>query len=380
MNVEELRKDFPITQECAWLNHAAHTPPSNRVVGAMIDYLRKLQHEPKYSAELGQIRDQVRQLAARLINAEPEEIAFIQNTSTGISIAATSLDLKPGDNVVFTDMEYPANAYPWMNLERQKGVEARIIPNREGGLTLEDLEKYVDSNTKVVAVSSVEFLTGFRTDLKKIGEFCKERGIYFVVDAIQSLGMLPMDVKACQIDILATGGQKWLMGPGGIGFFYCRKDLIEKLTPIFAGASSVINAEEFLDYDLTFLPDARRFQTGSGNTVGMVGLGATVSFFLEVGVENIEKWTLYLTGLLAEQLQKYDYKILSSLNPERRSAILTFGVDDVNRAAIALKENNVVISVRGDGKGNRYIRVSPHCYNTEDEVLKVVDVLNKLRD
>jgi len=147
----------------------------------------------------------------------PEEIALAQNTAEGINIAAHAIPFQPGDNVIFCNMEYPANVYVWMNLER-RGVEARIVPNREGGLALDDLEQYLDQRTRVMAVSSVEFLTGFRTDLKGMGELCRARGIYFVVDGIQSLGVIPPDVKECHIDMLSCGGPKWLLGPCGQGY------------------------------------------------------------------------------------------------------------------------------------------------------------------
>jgi len=156
----------------------------------------------------------LRQVLGRLINASPEEIALVQNTAEGINIAAHAIPFQPGDNVIFCDMEYPANVYPWMNLER-RGVEVRIVPNREGGLALDDLEATIDQRTRVVAASSVEFLTGFRNDLQSIGELCRAKGIYFVVDGIQSLGVIPLDVRKCQIDMLSCGGPKWLMGPCG---------------------------------------------------------------------------------------------------------------------------------------------------------------------
>jgi selenocysteine lyase/cysteine desulfurase len=312
---------------------------------------------------------ELRQALGQLINASPEEIAFVQNTAEGINIAAHAIPFQPGDNVIFCDMEYPANVYPWMNLER-RGVEVRIIPHREGGLALDDLEEYVDERTRVVAVSSVEFLTGFRNDLKGIGELCKAKGIYFVVDAIQSLGVIPLDVRECQIDMLSCGGPKWLMGPCGLGFFFCRRELIEEMVPAYAGADCVMGAENFRDYDLTFLPNAKRFEPGTGNYVGKVGLLASVTLLLEIGIEEIQRWTLHLTDVLIEDLQRRGYQIASCLRPEHRSAIISFPTPDVKAAYEKLIANKVIVSLR-----ENYIRVSPHCYNTEEEVLRVGQVL-----
>jgi selenocysteine lyase/cysteine desulfurase len=311
----------------------------------------------------------LRRTLSQLIHASPEEIAFVQNTAEGINVAAHAIPFEAGDNVIFCDMEYPANVYPWMNLGR-RGVEVRIVPNREGGLALDDLEEAVDERTKAVAVSSVEFLTGFRNDIKGIGKLCRARGIYFVVDGIQSLGVVPLDVRECQIDMLSCGGPKWLMGPCGLGFFFCRRELIEEVIPAYAGATSVVDFLNFRDYDLTFLPDARRFEIGTPNLVGMVGLLASVSLLMEVGIEEIQRWTLHLTDVLIEDLQRRGYPIASCLWPEHRSAIISFPTPDVKADYEKLIANKAIVSLR-----ENYIRVSPHCYNTEEEVLQVGEVL-----
>jgi selenocysteine lyase/cysteine desulfurase len=307
---------------------------------------------------------------AWLINAAPEEIAFVQNTGLGLNIIANALPLKAGDNVIFCDMEFPTNVYPWVNL-RRKGVEERCIPNDQGGLTVNALEKYADGHTRVVAVSSVEFLTGFKSDLQALGTWCKEHGAYFVVDAIQSLGAAPLDVRACQIDFLACGGPKWLMGPPGLGFLYCRHELLDELAPPFAGCISVVGWEDWRDYDLTFLPDAHRFEIGTPNMIGQVGLLAAVRFLMEAGIPAIERWTLHLTDLLIEDLQQRGYGIASNLARKRRSAIVSFRVPgDVDAAFQKLTDAKVIISKR-----EQYIRVSPHCYNTEEEIARVGEVL-----
>ena len=372
MNLNELRREFPLTEECTFLDHAATSPLPGRTRAAMIRFIEKRCFVRQTWEEYETLDQDLRQALAQLINASPEEIAFVQNTAEGINIAAHTIPFQPGDNVIFCDMEYPANVYPWMNLGRH-GVEARIVPHREGGLALDDLEEHIDQRTSAVAVSSVEFLTGFRNDLRSIGELCKLKGLYFVVDGIQSLGVIALDVGEFHIDMLSCGGPKWLLGPCGLGFLYCRRQLLEEMIPAYAGATSVVDFLNFRDYDLTFLPDARRFELGTPNLVGMVGLLASVSLLLEVGIEKIHRWTLHLTDVLIEDLQKRGYQIASCLRPEHRSAIVSFHTPDVKADYQTLVANKVIVSLR-----ENYIRVSPHGYNTEEEVLRVGQVLGGL--
>ncbi|MCD6555371.1 MAG: aminotransferase class V-fold PLP-dependent enzyme [Anaerolineae bacterium] len=373
IDVEKLRAEIPATEEYAYLNHAVVSPLPRRVSEAVARFVADRGLEPRFYTRWQELEDMFRQAAARLIHAEPEEITFVHSTAEGLNAVAQSLPLAAGDNVVLCDVEYPANVYPWMNLA-SKGVETRIIPHREGGLSIEDLEEAVDDHTRVVTVSSVEFLTGFHNDLARIGTLCRERGIYFAVDAIQSLGMIPMDVRAYGIDFLAAGGYKWLMGPLGTGLLYVRQELIEQLRPVYVGASSVVGGKGFLDYDLTFQPDATRFKLGTINKAGMAGLLVATEFLMAVGIEAIEARTRHLTDVLIADLQRRGYEIASCLRPERRSAIVSFVVPDPQTACATLHEQGVIVAPR-----EGYIRVAPHFYNTEAEVLRVGDVLGDAR-
>lgn len=361
-----------VTSVSAFLDHAAISPLPRRVRDAMVSYLDdRLITLGMMDREEEGIPDRLRRTVARLINAAPEEIAIVQNTSHGLNLVAQSLPFRPGDNIIFCDMEFPSNVYPWMLLERQKGVEARCVPHDRGGLTVEVLEAHADRRTRAVAVSSVEFLTGFRTDLAAIGEWCRAHGAYFIVDGIQSLGAIPMDVRALGIDFLACGGPKWLMGPVGVGFLYCRRELLEEMSPPMAGCISVVNWQEWRQYDLTFLPDAHRFDLGGSNLVGMTGLMTAIELLLETGIENIHRHTLYLTERLIADLQRRGYPVVSNLDPAHRSAIVSFAVSgDVRAAHARLREAKVAVSLR-----ESYIRVSPHGYNTEEEVMRVGEVL-----
>ncbi|HEY73483.1 MAG: hypothetical protein B6I35_00560 [Anaerolineaceae bacterium 4572_32.2] len=369
-NVEALRAAFPVTKHCTYLNHAAVAPLPNPVRAAMSKFITDrgamFGRERRYET----ISDDLRGVLAWLINGTPEEIALVQNTSEGLNIVANGLPLQAGDNVIFCDMEFPSNVYPWMNLQR-KGVKTRCIPHDGGGLTVEALERHADEHTRVVTVSAVQFLTGFKSDLPALGTWCQEHEAYFVVDGIQALGVAPVDVQACQIDFLSCGGPKWLMGPKGQGFIYCREELLDEILTPFAGCVSVAGWENWRDYNLTFLPDARRFELGSANTIGQIGLLAAVRFLMEVGIPSIEQWTLQLTDLLIAILKQHNYAIASNLNPKRRAAIVSFSAPgDVDKVFQKLTDAKVVVSRR-----EQYIRISPHCYNTEEEIVRVGKVL-----
>jgi selenocysteine lyase/cysteine desulfurase len=371
--VETLRAAFPVVKHCTYLNHAAMAPLPGPVRTAMCKYIADrgvtFGREPRYE----HVSNDLRAVLAWLINGAPEEIAFVQNTSEGLNIIANALPLHPGDNVIFCDMEFPANVYPWMNLQR-RGIEARCISHTGGGLTVEALEKHADEHTRVVAASSVEFLTGFKNDLQALGTWCREHEAYFVVDGIQSLGVAALDVQTCQIDFLACGAPKWLMGPEGQGFIYCRQELLNTLCSPFAGALSVVGGNDprnFRRYNLNPLPDARRFELGTPNVVGHVGLLAAVRFLMEVGIPAIERWTLQLTDLLIEDLQQRGYEIASNLESRHRSAIVSFSVPgDIDEAYRRLADAKVVVSRR-----EQYIRVSPHCYNTAEEIARLGQTL-----
>ena len=228
-----------------------------------------------------------------------------------------------------------------------------------------------------MAVSTVEFVTGFRNDVVAIGEWCKARGIWFVVDGIQSLGAAPIDVKAAHIDALASGGHKWMLGPMGAGFLYVNRDRLEELAPPFAGAVSVVNAENFLDYNLTFQPNAHRFELGVPNMIGVAGLGASLGVLLALDIQAIEEWTLCLTDLLLQELDRLGYCPIVSRNPKHRSAIVSFctpNAEDVGEASQRLTAANVIHTIRS---GN--VRLGVHAFNSEDDMRAVIDALGPAR-
>lgn len=376
MSFDDFRDQFPLVSEYTFMNHAATSPLPTCVVRAMENHLFRRQYHPKYRDELRSSIEEARATMAVLINASPDEIAFVENTATGISIAANGLPLKPGDEIILTDMEYPANVYPWVNLER-KGIKVRIIPNHMGGLDIDVLKAVVNERTKVVTVSSVEFLSGYRTDLAAMGAFCRQRGIYFVVDAIQSLGVIPMDVRASQIDLMATGGPKWLLGPRGQGFLFSRREVVDEISPVLTGAGGVVGKEDYLNYDMTFLSDASRFHIGTLNQAGIAGLKAAVEMLMKVGIAKIESRVLELTDVLIKELQERGYPIFSNLQPQHRSGIVTFEAADAEATCAKLSAHNVIVCHRCDASRRKFVRVSPHGYNNEEDIAPFLEVLDK---
>jgi cysteine desulfurase / selenocysteine lyase len=377
MNLEtmNLKEEFPITENRIFFDHAKVSPLPNRVRQAVNAFVEdtSLFGTVNYSDWMAKV-ESVRASFARLIHADVSEVAFVKNTSEGISIVANGLDWKPGDNVVIPDIEFPANVYPWWNLKRL-GVETRFVPAIDGRVLFDDLVARVDSRTRILSVSSVECNSGFRNDLNRIGTFCKEKGILFCVDAIQSLGVLPMDVKRDHIDFLAADGHKWLLSIEGLGGFYISAKAMEKIHPAVVGWNSVINAYDFMNYDFTLRPDAQRFEEGSFNTMSIMAFGAALSLFHEVGVDNIERRVMSLGDRIIEGLQRRNFKILNSVIPEERSGSISFnGEMDLEKFSDYAADNQVSLTVR-----NGMVRLSPHFYNRESEIDRFFDLLDRFR-
>jgi cysteine desulfurase / selenocysteine lyase len=372
----DYRKLFPITERVTFLNHAGTAPIGLHTEEAVAAFAAQRARQPfdLLSSELQHIHRRLREQLASLINAaRPDEIVLLPSTSVAINTAANSLPLRAGDNVIVLDGDYPADIYPWHNLAR-RGVEVRLLPAEHGGLALDTLLAHIDGRTRVVNISSVMFASGFYNDLQAVGQICAERGIFFVVDATQSVGLLPMDVQALQIDMLACSAHKWLLGEVGTCLFYCRHGLIEQLQPgAYVGTYSVVDAHNYLEYDFTLQPNAERFNLGNPNWQGIVTLAASLRLLAEIGVEAIGTRVLALTDLLIDDLRRRGYPVRSSLDPSRRSGIVIVEVNEPKAAHAGLLEQGIVTAIRGAG-----IRISPHFYNSEDEVLRVGTALDRL--
>ena len=374
MFLDKWRTEFPVTKSYVYMNHAGVAPLSNRVRHAMSGFVEDATVNGAVNVESWtETVESCRSVAAQLINADATEIAFMKNTTQGILIAANGIDWQAGDNVVTTAVEFPANVYPWWRLKERHGVETRMVPEREGRIYLEDIVAAIDDQTRVVTISHVEFASGFRNYIKAIGEMCRERDIWFVVDAIQSLGAIEVDVKSSCVDILAADGHKWLLAPEGAAIFYCANDKLERLINTNVGWASVVNPREFLDYDLTQKPDATRFEEGSYNTVGLYGLKAAIELLLEINVSNIESYILELTAGLMKGLDSKGYRVITPKQDSERAGIVVFESDQHTPAELyaMLNERNIITAERGSG-----VRVSPHFYNTESEIADLLEVLS----
>jgi cysteine desulfurase/selenocysteine lyase len=359
-----------------YLNNASTGPIPRRSIEAS-DRVTRARAEPfrVNDAENFATLARARELAARLIGATPAEIALMVNTTYGINLAARALGLAAGDVVVLSDREFPANVYPWMALERDLGVTVRRLPCVDG---LPDepalLRAIADPAVKVVAVSWVQFATGWRADLAAIGRRCRERGVFLVVDAMQGLGAATLDVNACMIDVLACGGQKWLMSPWGTGFTWVRRELVERMAPHAVGWMAVQGSDDFTrltDYDLTWRDDARRFEVITLPFQDFAGLAASLELIHELGPANIERHVTMLADAIVERASaSRSAALVTPADPARRAGIVSIRPADAPLASRRLAAAGVSHSLR---EGN--IRLSPHCYNTLGEIDHALAVL-----
>ncbi|MEK6300707.1 MAG: aminotransferase class V-fold PLP-dependent enzyme [Acidobacteriota bacterium] len=370
---ETIRSLFPITENYIYMNHAAVSPLSTRVRDAMANLADDvMRHGTAHYEDWYRTYDEVRSSAAKLVNARPREIAFVRNTSDGISTVANGLDLREGDNVVTCDVEFPSNIYPWMRLGEERGLKLKLAPERDGRIDAGELLSLVDDRTRVVTISWVQFGSGFRSDLARIGKFCRERGIFFMVDAIQGLGALKLDVERDYVDAFAADAHKYLLGPEGAALLYVSDRVIDRVKPTVVGWTSVKDYERYLDYDLAYREGALRFECGSLNTVGVYGLGAAIDLFLEVGPERIEEYVLGLSSYLAERLAGKGYQVAGSQNPGETSAVVTCTHEKHSAANLSrvLRAKNIITAPRV-----KRLRIAPHFYNTRDEVDRLIDAL-----
>lgn len=372
MDIQAIRAEFPITRNYNFLDHAAVAPIPQRAINAVRTYLDRIanfvhvQGSPYLQAETA------RSLTAKLLNADPDEITFIKNTSEGIAFVANGLHFSTGDNIVTSAVEFPANIYPWMNLQSH-GVRLKMIPEDHGRVPVERICEAIDGRTRVVAVSAVQFASGFRADLAELGRVCQEKGVLLCVDAIQALGCVPIDVRKLNIDFLSADGHKWLLGPEGAGVFYCRRELLRHLRPSTVGWLCMKHAEDFSHYQFEFRDDARRFDSGAYNLAGIHGLGGSLELLLEVGIDQVWAQVRQLTDRLVEGVREKGYRVISSRRPGESSGIVAFASDrhDPEKLRQHLKaEHRIIIAVRA----NR-LRVSPHFYNTLDEIEHLLRVL-----
>lgn len=368
---DSIRGQFPVTGNLVYFNHAAVGPLSTRACEAMERHARDQRdfgalHWRDWYGEY----DLLRAAAARMLGSQPDEVAILKNTSEGISFVAEGLRWKEGDNAVTTALEFPSNWTPWKRLER-RGIECRVaaLP------TVEAIEPLVDARTRVVTVSSVAFHNGFVADLEEIGSFCASRGVRFCVDAIQSVGMLPIDVRRAKIDFLAADGHKWMCGPEGAALFYVAAERREELEVLESGWTNIDRQGKFLDCPVGLLPDARRFEAGSLNTNGIYGLRAALELLLETGMDAVAKRAVAVASALADGFEAIGWTVHSP-RPVR-SAIIGATPPPVEKSLLwfhrQLEQKGVICAPR-----EGMLRFSPHFYNDEGEVDRVIEALRAI--
>jgi len=370
--------EFPWTADTIYLNNASIGPIPERTRRALDEFTAKrtaphLLPDRELFAGLAAARLGV----AQLINADPSEIALATNTGFGLHLAARALPLKAGDTVLLSDKEFPANVYPWLLL-REQGIKVEMAHCRPEGWPDEEhlLERLRDPTVRVLAVSFVQFSNGYRVDLKKLGAACRANGTFLVVDGIQGVGNSVLDVRETPIDILSCGGQKWLLSPWGSGFVYVRKELIASLEPTITGWMAFEGTDDFsrlTEYNPTFRSDARRFEMITLPYQDFVGMTTSLGLLLEIGVRDVAEVTRAMHDPVVKWAQENDVRIASPLDERHRSAILCVAPPKAVEAYHGMKRARVVCSLREGA-----IRLSPHCYNTMEEMEKVIEVLDDL--
>jgi cysteine desulfurase/selenocysteine lyase len=368
-----LRDLFPVTRRFAYLNHASVAALPQPVVEAMTGYLtERAMKGGEALTDWDDDVERIRRLVAQFIGAHRDEIVFTGSISHGLNIVAAGLDWQPGDNLICAETEFIANVYPWTNL-RRRGVEVRFAPAHANRILVKDVAALMDSRTRLVAISFVEFGTGYRNDLDALAHLCRERGVHLCVDGIQGLGALQFSVDQTPVDFFAGHAAKWMLGPTGAAFLYVRRELLSHLEPVMAGWRAVVHRDDYFRYDSPLREGGERFEPGSLNPVGLVGLEAAIELLLSVDLAEIEARILALTDDLIEGLQARGCLITTPIAHRReRSGIVCFRCPGLNPKALAdrLRAAGVIISLRGD-----VIRVSPHFYNTRDDLERLLEIL-----
>jgi selenocysteine lyase/cysteine desulfurase len=378
MTLAALRDHFPHLEHQTYLNHAAVSPVS-RPVREAIDAHVAERHGAAPDAPIANfesfqsVAGEAKERAATVLGTDPGRVEFVPNTSAGLNVLARGLDWQEGDRVVVPDGAFPTNVYPFLNLEDQ-GVAVDFVPTDEGAYTVENVERTLRPETRLLSVSWVHFLSGFRADLEALGALCETHDVIFCVDAIQGLGALQIDVEAAGIDFLATGGHKWLMADQGVGLLYCDEGLQDRLQPPTGWLHGPVDWENLNDYALTFHDDARRFRTGTLNSVGIVALHAALGLYLDAGPAWCEERVLDLSTTLADELTARDLPRYGTDDPAHASGIVTVEPDAPEVLFDHLKERGITGAVR-----NRKLRLAPTYYNNEADLEVVLDAVDQFR-
>lgn len=374
---EELRRhEFPVAQDKIFLAHAGDCPLPRRVSEAITKYARQCTTGDQETIIYPMILNEGRKLAAQLLNCQPDEVAFVGPTSLALSFIASGLKFRKGDNVLIYFEDYPSNVYPWLALADQ-GIEVRLLNTRGlGAIRPRDVVGQLNEGTRMVALASCHFISGFRIDYQAIGEALHQRNILFCVDAIQTLGAFATTTE--NVDLLAADAHKWLLGPCGAGIMYVRRSVQDRVTPPIYGWNNVRCPSFVAQEQIVFRNGSQKYEAGTHNLLGIVGLVAAMELILEVGVENISRELLRKRSWLVPALQQKGYTVLQADSPaESASCIVSFFKpgSDLTPSHQKLLDAGIVTSLRVDRTGQKYIRLSPHFYNTDAELRRVLALL-----
>jgi cysteine desulfurase/selenocysteine lyase len=368
---------FPVTQKRIFLAHAGVAPlpgPAVEALKAGAEAASYGQESTDFMADI----EAIRRVGARLINANSDEVALLGPTSLGLNLVAHGLRWQPGDEVVCYPDDYPANVYPWQALAAQGVRIVPLQPERVGEITPELVLKALTPHTRLVALASCHFLSGFRLDYESIAEDLHRRGVLFCLDAIQSLGATTIDVR--HIDFLAADSHKWMLGPLGAGIFYVKRKHFETLRPTLVGAWNVRSPGFIAQPEIAFEDTARRYEPGALNMLALQGMAASLEMILGIGVKQIEARLLDLRAYAEDRLLIRGFRVLGHANRRlQKSGIITIAFEDPATGvahARNLKENRIDISLRQTRSGTSCIRLSPHFYNTEAEIEEVIKILS----
>ena len=373
--IEKARSCFPYLKKgIIYFNHASTAPISTRMKMRIEDFINERSEDAldNYWA-FKAVADETKEMIGEMINCSGERIAFLDNTANGLIWLATGIDWNPGDRIILNDVEFPANVYPFLQL-KEKGVVVDFIKSTNGIVTANEIIDAIQPRTKLISVSFVQFLSGYKIDLEKIGKVCKEKGIIFSVDSIQGLGAIRLNVEKDNIDFLANGTQKWLLGLQGLAFIYVRKELQDKMKSAPIGWLAVKNAWNLLDFDLTPKETAERFQPGTLNNLGIYAFNTSMKLFREFSFDEIEKQVLSNSKYFIDELAKIGYESpLHTLSEKHLSGIVSFRSENAKNIFEILSQKKIVCSLR-----EGYIRFAPHFYNTKQDIDYVVYALKSI--
>ena len=396
MDTQAIRQQFPGLRDKVFLDSACVSLAPRCAVEAVQGFLKLASECPARSSTqhhliMDEARAAARKEAARLLGAAEDEIAIVESTTHGLSIAADAIPLSRGDEVLICDLEYLQVAVPWAQKQGSDGVRLVMVPNRDGTVSLEDIGDRLTERTRVLAMSSVQWSNGFRANLAAVSSLCRERDIWLVVDAVQHLGAMPLDVRETPVDFLACGGHKWLNSPFGAGLLYIRKGRLPELKKLTAGYLSLETPEGGWEHyfqtpsisplrEYAFVNEARRYEIGgTANYPGAIGLGASLKLINDIGRGPIAAHILELTDSLMEGLRKLGVKVVTPPEKRSRSGIVTFSIGSSERNLALMNhllDHRILVSVRyTSGVGG--VRISCHFFNSKDDLFRL---LNRVED